>query len=139
MLPHVVKEQDLSKVGSRAKPAGEQITGDPEAGFKEAEVVSEGTYGIPVITHCCLEPHGAVIGWQGDKVDYWPSTQGVSTIGNELARALEVPADNVHVAHGLHGRRIRQQVPGRSVADRERASVQGKRRQAGKGFPRSRH
>jgi xanthine dehydrogenase YagR molybdenum-binding subunit len=97
VLPHVVKEQDLSKVGSRAKPAGEQITGDPEAGFKEAEVVSEGTYGIPVITHCCLEPHGAVIGWEGDKVEYRPSTQGVSTIGNEMARALEVKPDNVHV------------------------------------------
>ena len=52
------------------KPAGEQITGDPEAGFKEAEVVSEGTYGIPVITHCCLEPHGTVITWEGDKVEY---------------------------------------------------------------------
>jgi xanthine dehydrogenase YagR molybdenum-binding subunit len=97
VLPHVVKEQDLSKVGARAKPAGEQVTGDPEAGFKDAEVTSEGTYGIPVITHCCLEPHGTVIQWQGDKVNYWPSTQAVSTVGNEMARNLEVPATNVRV------------------------------------------
>ena len=97
VLPHVVQEHDLSKVGSRAKPSGEQITGDPEAAFKTAEVTSEGSYGIPVITHCCLEPHGTVIQWQGDKVNFWPSTQGVSTVGAELGRALEVPAANVTV------------------------------------------
>src|SRR4051794_23420054 len=66
VLPHVVREEDLSKVGNRARPAGEQITGDPDAAFKEAEVVSQGEYGIPVITHCCLEPHGTMIQWQGD-------------------------------------------------------------------------
>lgn len=97
VLPHIVDERDLSKVGSRAKPSGEQITGDPEAAFKAAEVTSEGTYGIPVITHCCLEPHGSVIQWEGDKVSYWPSTQAVSTVGAELGRALELPATNVRV------------------------------------------
>jgi xanthine dehydrogenase YagR molybdenum-binding subunit len=98
VLPHFVREDDLSKVGSRAKPAGEQITGDPDATFKQAGlVVSEGEYAIPVITHCCLEPHGQVIAWNGDKVQYWPSTQAVSTVGGDLAKALEIPAANVHV------------------------------------------
>src|SRR3954451_23973080 len=81
VMPHVVREEDLSKVGNRARPAGEQITGDPDAAFKEADLVtSEGQYGIPVITHCCLEPHGTVIQWKGDQIEYWPSTQAVSTI-----------------------------------------------------------
>ena len=97
VLPHVVREEDLAKVGNRAKPAGEQVTGDPEAAFKEAEVVSEGQYAIPVITHCCLEPHGQVIAWQGDKINYWPSTQAVSTVGGDLAQSLKIPATNVHV------------------------------------------
>jgi xanthine dehydrogenase YagR molybdenum-binding subunit len=97
VLPHVVREDDLAKVGSRAKPSGEQITGDPDAAFKEAEVTSEGEYGIPVITHCCLEPHGQVIAWQGEKIEYWPSTQAVSTVGGDLAKTLEIPASNVHV------------------------------------------
>jgi xanthine dehydrogenase YagR molybdenum-binding subunit len=96
VLPHVVKEDDLSKVGSRAKAAGEQVTGDPDAGFKEADVISEGEYGIPVITHCCLEPHGQVIAWQGDKIEYFPSTQAVSTVGGDLAKGLQLPAANVH-------------------------------------------
>ena len=97
ILPHLVREDDLDKAGANARAAGEQVTGDPDQAFKDAEVVSEGAYGIPVITHCCLEPHGATIAWNGDHVDYWPSTQGVSDAGGDLARALSVPAANIHV------------------------------------------
>lgn len=97
ILPHVVREEDLSKVGDRAKPAGEQVTGDPEKAFKEAEVTIEGMYGIPVLTHCCLEPHGQVIEWKGDQVNFWPSTQNVTNIGPDLAKALGVPATQVKV------------------------------------------
>ena len=42
VLPHVVREDDLAKVGNRAKPAGEQVTGDPDKAFKDADAVSEG-------------------------------------------------------------------------------------------------
>ena len=97
VLPHVVLEQDLSKVGNRAKPAGEQTTGDPDKAFQEADVVSEGSYGIPVITHCCLEPHGQTIAWKDDKIEYWPSTQNVSGIGGDLGRSLNVKAADIHV------------------------------------------
>src|SRR5437660_12351681 len=51
VMPHLVKEADLAKAGPRATPADELVSGDPEQGFKEAEVVLEGEYGIPVITH----------------------------------------------------------------------------------------
>lgn len=97
VLPHVVKEDDLSKVGDRATPAGEQVTGDPDKAFREAEVISEGQYGIPVLTHCCLEPHGQVIEWKGDVIEFWPSTQNVSGIGGDLAKNLELPATQVKV------------------------------------------
>ncbi|HYO83903.1 MAG TPA: xanthine dehydrogenase family protein molybdopterin-binding subunit [Bryobacteraceae bacterium] len=97
VLPHAVREEDLSKVSGRAKPAGEQITGDPDKAFTEAEVVAEGSYGIPVITHCCLEPHGQTIAWQGDNIRYWPSTQAVSTVAGDLAQQLKIPATNIHV------------------------------------------
>ena len=96
VLPHVVDEQNLAKVGTRAKAAGEVITGDPEQAFKDADTVVEASYGIPVITHCCLEPHGQVVSWQGDKVEFWPSTQAISTVGGDLAKGLEIPATNVH-------------------------------------------
>ena len=97
VLPHVVREEDLSKVGNRAKPAGEQTTGDPDKAFQEADAVVEGHYGIPVITHCCLEPHGQTIAWGAEKMEYWPSTQNVSAIGGDIGRALNVPAANIHV------------------------------------------
>jgi len=98
VMPHVVREEDLSKVGNRARPAGEQITGDPDAALKESGVViSEGQYSIPVITHCCLEPHGNVIQWQGDQIRFWPSTQAVSSIAGDLAQSLKIPAANIHV------------------------------------------
>ncbi len=97
VLPHVVREEDLSKVGNRAKPAGEQVTGDPDQAFKDADVISEGEYGIPVITHCCLEPHGQTIQWKDDKIEYFPSTQNVYGIAGDIARALSVPTANVHV------------------------------------------
>lgn len=96
ILPHFVDEADLTKAGNRAKPAGEVTTGDPEKAFQEADVTSEGQYGIPVITHCCLEAHGQTIEWKGDQVNYWPSTQNVSALGAELARSINVPVTQVH-------------------------------------------
>jgi xanthine dehydrogenase YagR molybdenum-binding subunit len=95
-LPFLVREEDLAKAGKRARPAGEQVTGDPDKAFQEAEAVSEGDYGIPVLTHCCLEPHGSIVQMQGDHVNFWPSTQNVSGIGGDLAKSLEVPSANVH-------------------------------------------
>jgi len=97
VLPHFVNEADLGKAGSRGKAAGEKVTGDPEKAMQDAEAVSEGTYGIPVITHCCLEPHGLVIQWQGDQVQAWPSTQFVSGWPNTLAPNLKVPVANIKV------------------------------------------
>ncbi len=97
-LEHFVRENDLKKVKTRVKPAGEQVEGDPEMAAKQADVVSEGFYGIPVLTHCCLEAHGNVVQWTPDnKVEFNPSTQSVTSIRGDLARLLSVPAANVHV------------------------------------------
>src|SRR5205085_2328954 len=65
--------------------------------IQEAEVVSDGTYGIPIATHCCLEPHGTVIQWQGENVQAWPSTQFVTGWGGTMATNLKIPAANIKV------------------------------------------
>ncbi|HUO31778.1 MAG TPA: xanthine dehydrogenase family protein molybdopterin-binding subunit [Bryobacteraceae bacterium] len=96
-LPFLVREDDLGKAGNRAKAAGEQVTGDPDKAFQDADAVIEGTYGIPVITHCCLESHGNTVQWDGTHVNLWPSTQNVSGIGGDLGKSLEVAASNIHV------------------------------------------
>jgi xanthine dehydrogenase YagR molybdenum-binding subunit len=97
VMPHLVREDKLEKTGNRAKPAGEQVQGDPDAAFKQADVVMEGEYGIPVITHCCLEAHGQTVAWVGNKVEFMASTQNVSAVGDDMAKGLEIPATSVHV------------------------------------------
>ncbi len=96
VLPHLVREDRLDRTGNRAKPSGEVVTGDPDAALKQSDVVHEGDYGIPVITHCCLEPHGSTVQWNGDKVEFWPSTQAISNVGGDLAKGIELAAGNVH-------------------------------------------
>jgi xanthine dehydrogenase YagR molybdenum-binding subunit len=97
VLPHLVNEADLAKAGANAKPAGEKETGDPTTAFQQAAVVSEGHYGIPSLTHCCLQSHGQVIAYDGQKMEYYPSTQSVSSIGGDLAQQLKIPATSIHV------------------------------------------
>ena len=97
VLPHLVKDDDLSKATGRTKQGGEKVVGDPDETFKSAEVVSEGKYGIPIANHCCLEPHGAVIQWQGDKVYAWPSTQDVTTWATQLSPNIKVAATDIKV------------------------------------------
>jgi len=109
VLPHFVREDKLAAAGPRARAAGEQLSGDPDKAFQEADTVIEGDYGIPVITHCCLEPHGNTIHWDGETINFWPSTQNVSGIGGDLARGLGVSASNIkvqmdHVGGGFGGK-----------------------------------
>jgi xanthine dehydrogenase YagR molybdenum-binding subunit len=72
--------------------------GEPDKAFSEAEVTSEGLYGAPVITHCCLESHGSISEWTGDdKLLVHMSTQNVSGIAGQMAEPLKVPASNIRV------------------------------------------
>ena len=98
VLPHLVKEDDLQKAASRARQGAERLVGDPDKALQDAEVVSEGTYGIPVVNHCCLEPHGQIIQWTpDDHVNVWPSTQNVPGYAGSLSQNLKVPATNIKV------------------------------------------
>ncbi len=80
------------------KKETEQVKGDPDAAFKEAEVLSEGVYGCPVITHCCLESHGSIAEWtDSDHLFSHISTQNVSGLAGQYAQALKIPEANIHV------------------------------------------
>src|SRR5437867_8734389 len=97
VLPHLVIDTDVKNAGEYAKPANENKAGDADKGFSEAEVTMEGNYGLPVITHCCLEPHGSVMEWDDNNVLAHLSTQAVSGSVAQIARPLEIPATNVRV------------------------------------------
>ncbi len=65
--------------------------------FKDSDVVVEGFYGVPVITHCCLEPHGSTVHYKNGKLLVYLSTQNVSGTDDGFARSLEIPAEDVEV------------------------------------------
>lgn len=71
--------------------------GDVDKALSEADVVVEGEYGLPVITHCCLEPHGQVAEVRGGELFLWPSTQNVSRYADKLDDAIDIPRSKMHV------------------------------------------
>ena len=80
------------------KKESEQVKGEPDGAFQQAEVTSEGIYGCPVIAHCCLESHGSISEWtDDDHLFARVSTQNVSGLAGQFAQALKIPAGNVHV------------------------------------------
>ena len=101
VLPHLVLEENLEQVGDRGKEAGGEKSGDADKAFSDPDVViSEGYYGIAAITHCCLESHGNMAEWDGQKLRTYSSTQGVSGIAGQLGeglrlQGLEVPDSNI--------------------------------------------
>ncbi|HYN22406.1 MAG TPA: xanthine dehydrogenase family protein molybdopterin-binding subunit, partial [Thermoanaerobaculia bacterium] len=96
ILPHFVSEEKLAEA-PQVKPAQEEMVGDPDAAMAAAPVKIKGTYGIPVIAHNCLEPHGQICQWNGDQLTAWCSTQAVSAVAAQLAEGLKIPAANVRV------------------------------------------
>ncbi|HKF44574.1 MAG TPA: xanthine dehydrogenase family protein molybdopterin-binding subunit [Thermoanaerobaculia bacterium] len=84
--------------GGTYKKVAAQTQGDPDKGFSESEVVSEGIYGSPVITHCCLESHGAMSEWPDpEHLFVHISTQNVSGIPGQMSEPLKMPATNIRV------------------------------------------
>lgn len=80
------------------KRTATQTEGDPDAAFKSAAHSTEGLYGIPVITHCCLESHGAASEWtDANNLLVHISTQNVSGIAPQMAEPLKMAASNIRV------------------------------------------
>jgi len=104
ILPHVtLVGQALEGTAPQVFPNGNvrqgqtQEAGDLEAGFKAATQTLQETYSTPVITHVCMESHGTVCEWDGDKLTAWVSTQGVNSARENFATALGIPQSNVRV------------------------------------------
>jgi xanthine dehydrogenase YagR molybdenum-binding subunit len=95
-LPHYVLEEDVEQAGAYAKEGGGEKSGDPDKAFSDPEVViSEGYYGLPTVTHCCLESHGNIAAWTGENLQTYSSTQGVSDLPGQFGQALREQGVNV--------------------------------------------
>jgi len=102
--PHVTSEENALAgtappvfTGGNVRAGQPQQSGDLAAGFQAAAHVIEETYATPVITHTCMETHGTVCEWDGDKLTAWISTQGISGARENFASALGIPQANVRV------------------------------------------
>jgi xanthine dehydrogenase YagR molybdenum-binding subunit len=71
--------------------------GDVAKGFSEAEVVVEGEFRTQVQTHAPLETHGVVADWKADGLTVYASTQGTSSVRDELAAVFGIPKTKVRV------------------------------------------
>ena len=115
VLEHIVLEEDALKNPNKKTVGGmgnsnvgapaEQTQGNVEEGFKAADVVHEGEYGMPVICHQCLESHGLVAEWdKDDNLTVWASTQAVYGTANALAQAFKIPPTKVKcITHYMGG------------------------------------
>lgn len=93
-----VHPEGAQKSRSSYQKAATQATGDVDRALAEADAISEGLYGAPVITHCCLESHGSTSEWTDeDHLFVHISTQNVSGIAGQMAEPLKIPAANIHV------------------------------------------
>lgn len=89
-----MNDRDPSLTEGRSQ---ERDQGDVAKAYEEADAVVEGYYGLPAITHCCLEAHGQVCEFRDGELYVWPSTQNVSGYAGGLTRDAEVEVDKIHV------------------------------------------
>lgn len=69
--------------------------------FAASQTLQEQVYDTQVQTHCCLEPHIAVVDYRGDHAVAWGSTQGTFSFRDELAEPLGLTPDRIefHCEH----------------------------------------
>ena len=93
---------DVPQVGNVHGPERKK-RGDVAHGFSEADVVVEGEYFTQVQTHSALETHGVVADWKPDELTVYASTQGTSSVRNELAAFFKLPKNKVRVITDFMG------------------------------------
>jgi xanthine dehydrogenase YagR molybdenum-binding subunit len=118
VLPHAVKEADAralangqGTMGGANNPANANLNGDFttanfDAAYQNTAAQIEGTYGVSVISHQCLESHGLVAEWNQDQTELtvYASTQAVPGTANALAQYFKIPATRVKcITHYMGG------------------------------------
>ena len=95
-LEHQVVDSDPELF--KGNPGKKEQGNVDEAFGAEGVVIHTGNYGVPVITHCCLEPHGQVSEISNGELYVWPSTQNVSGYADRgLSDAAGIAQNKIHV------------------------------------------
>src|SRR6266436_1752210 len=97
VLPHQVVDSDPSFFNADKDKVSTKETPKIDDAFTKADMVVKGEYGIPVITHCCLESHGQVSELRDGELYLWPSTQSISRYADRsISDAVNIPQNKVH-------------------------------------------
>jgi xanthine dehydrogenase YagR molybdenum-binding subunit len=113
-LPHIVREEDglnanVKTVGGGGETnkirSNQDSKGDVAAEFGKADAIAEGTYGVPIIAHQCLESHGFVCEFDKEgALTIWATTQAVTAMPPQFAGALRIPPAKVRcITHYMGG------------------------------------
>jgi xanthine dehydrogenase YagR molybdenum-binding subunit len=86
-------------------PSRDSTAGNVDNAFTQADFVHEGVYGVPTISHQCLESHGLVAEWDKDGgLTVWCSTQATMYTAQELAKNFKIPVTKVNcITHYMGG------------------------------------
>lgn len=95
VLPHQLDDTDPAN--AEGKTSEEEETSNFAEALAEADVISEGFYGLPPIAHCCMEAHGQVSEYRDGELYVWGSTQNVSGYADQLVEASGLPESKIHV------------------------------------------
>jgi carbon-monoxide dehydrogenase large subunit len=72
--------------------------GDIEKGFREADLILEHTFRIPIRHQGYIEPQSGVVAVEDDgRIQAWASTKSPFATWSELAKAIGVPAERIRV------------------------------------------
>ncbi len=83
--------------GTTPLPPGVTVRGDIAASQAKAAVTIEQTYTTPVQNHNPMEPHATIAWWEGDKLNVYDATQGITGVRQNLVNTFDLKADDVHV------------------------------------------
>ena len=106
VLPFVLDpEKALLPDAVEIHPGGNLATGEPlclergdvSQGFAEADLVLEEEYNIPTHSAAPMEPRAALASWEDGLLTIWKTSRGVHVDRQTIARALEIPPEQIRV------------------------------------------
>jgi CO/xanthine dehydrogenase Mo-binding subunit len=94
-LEPLLDPEEAVRRGSVIGDARRYARGDVSRGLADADVVVEAEYRTQSLLHNALETHQSVCVWEDARLTVYTSTQFVWGVRNDLAKAFDLPEDDV--------------------------------------------
>ena len=75
----------------------DSAAGDFAPAFDAATVQFDQTYTTPDQSHAMMEPHASIAAWDGDALTVWTSSQMIDWWRSDLATALDMDKEKIHI------------------------------------------